>query len=85
MNRGRVLNRRRVLNRGRVLNRRRSSKRRWWRRRRGRRRRRRRCLDVRANCFDAKFPNGRSEKNVKRGGRREIGDRISRSLDVCGP
>ena len=69
MNRGRVLNRRRVLNRGPVLNRRRSSRRRRRRRRRGRRRRR--YPDVKANCFDVKFP--------------EIGDRISRSLDVCGP
>ena len=41
--------------------------------------------DVKANCFDVKFPKGKSEKRVKRGGRREIGDRISRSLDVCGP
>ena len=82
MNRGRVLDRRRVLNRGRVLIRRRSSRRRGWRRRRGRRRR---YPDVKANCFDVKFPKGKSEKRVKRGGRREIGDRISRSLDVCGP
>ena len=37
------------------------------------------------NCFDVKFPKGKYEKRVKRGGRREIGDRISRSLDVCGP
>ena len=86
MNRGRVLNRRRVLNRGRALSWRRSSRRRRWRRRRGRsRRRRRRYPDVKANCFDVKFPKGKSEKKVKRGGRREIGDRISRSLDVCGP
>ena len=41
--------------------------------------------DVKANCFDVKFPKGKYEKRVKRGGRREIGDRISRSLDVCGP
>ena len=40
---------------------------------------------VKANCFDVKCPKGESEKRVKRGGRREIGDRISRSLDVCGP
>ena len=52
---------------------------------RGRRRRIRRYPDVKANCFDVEFPKRRSEKNVKRGGRREIGDRISRSLDVCGP
>ena len=32
-----------------------------------------------------KSPKGKYEKRVKRGGRREIGDRISRSLDVCGP
>ena len=82
MNRGRVLDRRRVLNRGRVLIRRRSSRRRGWRRRRGRRRR---YPDVKANCFDVKCPKGESEKRAKRGGRREIGDRISRSLDVCGP
>ena len=69
MNRGRVLNRRRVLNRGRVLNRRRSSRRRKWRRRRGRRRRR--YPDVKANCFDVKFPKGKFEKMIKneRGGR----------------
>ena len=73
LNRGRVLNPRRVLNRGQVLNR----------RRRGRRRRR--YPDVKANCFDVKCPKGESEKRVKRRGRREIGDRISRSLDVCGP
>ena len=83
MNRGRVLDRRRVLNRGRVLNRRRSSRRRKWRGKRGRRRRR--YPDVKANCFDVKFPKGDTEKRVKRGGRTEIGDRISRSLDVCGP
>ena len=53
------------------------------RRRRGRRRRR--YPDVKANCFDVKFPKGKSEKKVKRGGRREIGDRISGPLDVCGP
>ena len=82
MNRGRVLDRRRVLNRGRVLIRRRSSRRRGWRRRRGRRRR---YPDVKANCFDVKFPKGDTEKRVKRRGRTEIGDRISRSLDVCGP
>ena len=82
LNRGRVLNPRRVLNRGQVLNRRRSSRRRRWRRRRGRRRR---YPDVKANCFDVKFPKGAYEKIAKRGGRREIGDRISRSLDVCGP
>ena len=58
------------------MNRRRSSRRRRWRRRR--RGRRRRYLDV-------KFPKGKYEKRVKRGGRRDIGDRISRSLDVCGP
>ena len=84
MNRGRVLDRRRVLNRGRVLNRRRSSRRRRWRRRRGRRRRRG-YLDVKANCFDVEFPKRRSGTNVKRERRKEIGDRISRSLDVCGP
>ena len=83
MNRGRVLNRRRVLNRGRVLNRRRSSRRRRWRRRKGRRRRR--YLDVKANCFDVKFPKAESEKRVKKGTRREIGDRIARPFDVCGP
>ena len=33
----------------------------------------------------ARKEKGISEKRVKRGGRREIGDRISRSLDVCGP
>ena len=82
MNRGRVRNWRRVLDRGRVFTRRRSSRRRRWRRRRGRRRR---YPDVKANCFDVKFPEGDTEKRVKRGGRREIGDRISRSLDVCGP
>ena len=65
------------------MNRRRSSRRRRWRRRRGRRRRG--YPDVTANCLDVEFPKRRSEKNVKRGGRREIGDRISRSLDVCGP
>ena len=81
MNRGRVLNWRRVLNQERVFNRRRSRRRRW-RRRKGRRRR---YLDVKANCFDVKFPKGKFENRVKRGGRREIGDRISRSLDVCGP
>ena len=53
------MNPRRVLNRGQVLNRRRSSRRRW-RRRRGRRRRR--YPDVKANCFDVKFPKGKSEK-----------------------
>ena len=41
--------------------------------------------DVEANCFDVKFPQGKSEKNVKRGGRREIGARIARSLAVGGP
>ena len=83
MNRGRVLNRRRVLNRGRVLKRRRSSRRRKWRRRRGRRRRR--YPDVKANCFDVKFPKGEFDKRVKKETRREIGDRIVRPLDVCGP
>ena len=83
MNRGRVLNRRRVLNRGRVLNRRRSSRRRKWRRRRGRRRRR--YPDVKANCFDVKFPKGEFDKRVEKETRREIGDRIVRPLDVCGP
>ena len=83
LNRGRVLNPRRVLNRGQVLNRRRSSRRRRWRRRRGRRRRR--YPDVKANCFDVKLPKRKFEKRVKRGGRSEIGDRISRPLDVCGP
>jgi len=39
-----------------VLNRRRSSRRRRWRRRR--RGRRRRYPDVKAKCFDVKFPNG---------------------------
>ena len=69
LNRGRVLNRRRVLNRGRVLNRRRSSRRRRWRRRRGRRRRR--YPDVKANCFDVKFPKGALRKGSKEeGGRR---------------
>ena len=43
---GSGVHRRRVLNRGRVLNR----------RRRGRRRRR--YPDVKANCFDVKFPKG---------------------------
>ena len=71
LNRGRVLNPRRVLNPGQVLNRRRSSRRRRWRRRRGRRRR---FPDVKANCLDVKFPKGKSEKMVKRGGLREIGD-----------
>ena len=66
MNRGRVLNRRRVLNRGRVWNRRRSRRRRRWRRRRGRRRRR--YPDVKANCFDVKFPMGKSEKMLKEEG-----------------
>ena len=33
----------------------------------------------------ARKETGTSEKIVKTGGRREIGDRISRSLDVCGP
>ena len=32
----------------------------------------------------ARKEKGRSEKRVKRGGRKEIGDRIFRSLDVCG-
>ena len=32
----------------------------------------------------ARMEKGRSEKRVKRGGRKEIGDRIVRSLDVCG-
>ena len=32
----------------------------------------------------ARKEKGRSEKIVKRGGRKEIGDRIFRSLDVCG-
>ena len=50
------------------MNRRRSSRRRRWRRRRGRRRR---YPDVKANCFDVKFPKGNSEKMVKRGGRRD--------------
>ena len=35
-----------------------------------------RCPDVKANCLDVKFPKGKFEKRVKRGGRREIGDRI---------
>ena len=83
LNRGRVLDRRRVLNRGRGLIRRRSSRRRRWRRRR--RGRRRRYPDVKANCFHVKFPKGGTEKRAKRGGRTEIHDRISRSLDVCGP
>ena len=60
--------------------RRRSSRRRGGRRKRGRRRR---YADVKANCFDVKFPKGKY--GVKTGGRKEIGDRISRSLDVCGP
>ena len=71
MNRGRVLDRRRVLNRGRVLNRRRSSRRRRWRRRR--RGRRRRYPDVKAKCFDVKFPKGESEKKCQK--RRAEGDR----------
>ena len=33
----------------------------------------------------ARKEKGKSQKRVKRRGRREIGDRISRSLDVCGP
>ena len=32
----------------------------------------------------ARKEKGKSEKIVKTGGRREIGDRIFRSLDVCG-
>ena len=32
----------------------------------------------------ARKEKGRPEKRVKRGGRKEIGDRIFRSLDVCG-
>ena len=32
----------------------------------------------------ARKEKGRYEKRVKRGGRKEIGDRIFRSLDVCG-
>ena len=65
------------------MNRRRSSRRRKWRGERGRRRRR--DPDVKANCFDVKFPKGEFEKRVKKGTRREIGDRIARPLDVCGP
>ena len=44
-----------------------------------------RCPDVKANCFDVKFPKRKFEKTIKRGGRKEICVRISRSLDVCGP
>ena len=33
----------------------------------------------------ARKEKGKSEKIVKTGGRREIGDRIFRSLDACGP
>ena len=47
------------------MNRRRSSRRRWRMRRRGRRRR---YPDVKANCFDVKFPKGKYEKRSKEEG-----------------
>ena len=53
------------------MNRRRSSRRRRWRRRR--RGRRRRYPDVKAKCFDVKFPKGESEKKCQK--RRAEGDR----------
>ena len=47
-----------------------------------RREKAKRETDVKSNCFDVKLPKRKFEKRVKRGGRSEIGDRISRPLDV---
>ena len=61
--------------------RRRNSRRRGWRRRRGRRRR---YPDVKANCFDVKFPRGNLTTMLKEeGGGRLVTEFLGHSMSVA--